>query len=142
MLPFSRISAALLLTLVTLLGCQSDDPAPVNETPNVQDATLLATGTFRTEVHATSGTVTLYQGPNGRQLVLENFRTDSGPALYVYLTKDRTANSIVDLGLLKSNSGTFSYPVPATIDYAAYPYVLIWCERFSVLFGSSQLMKP
>lgn len=141
MLTFRRFTIIFLLGAL-LLGCRPEDPAPVVEMPDVQTAPVLVQGTFQREEHATSGEATLYQRPDGRLLVLENFRTDNGPALYVYLSQDRTANSIVDLGVLKSTSGTFSYPVPESVDLAQYPYVLVWCQRFSVLFGSAQLMKP
>jgi hypothetical protein len=44
--------------------------------------------------------------------------------------------------MLKSTSGTFSYEVDAAVDTKEYPYVLIWCRPFAVLFGSAQLETP
>ncbi len=97
---------------------------------------------FQREVHATNGTVKLLRRENDQLLVLENFRTDNGPALYVYLSKDRGVTQSINLGVLKSTSGTFSYEVAASVDSKEYPYVLIWCREFAVLFGSAQLQAP
>lgn len=130
-----------LFLLVILAACKEDTPAPVVEMIPVKTDvdTLLTQGTFRSEAHTTSGTVTIYQRTDNQLLVLEDFRTDNGPALYVYLSADRTSvQNFVNLGELKSTSGTFSYEIPDSVNTEQYPYVLIWCRRFSVLFGSAQ----
>jgi hypothetical protein len=130
------------LGLFTFAGCKEDEPAPVVEILNLQNDSLQLAGMFQREVHATSGTVKIVRRETDQLLVLENFRTDNGPSLYVYLSKDRGVTQSINLGLLKSTTGTFSYEVAATVDTKEYPYVLIWCRQYAVLFGSAQLEAP
>jgi len=55
----------------------------------------------------------------------------------VYL---RAANGdFVNLGELKGNLGDQNYEIPAGVDLAEFNTVEIWCERFSVGFGSAVL---
>ncbi|QHT71781.1 DM13 domain-containing protein [Rhodocytophaga rosea] len=132
----------LLAGILMLAACKQDEPAPVVEMLDLGNDTLQLTGMFQQEVHATSGTVKMLRRENDQLLVLENFKTDYGPSLYVYLSKDRGFTQSLNLGLLKSTSGTFSYEVAATVDTREYPYVLIWCRQFAVLFGSARLETP
>jgi hypothetical protein len=46
----------------------------------------------------------------------------------------------IDLGALKGNIGDQNYVVPDDINLANYGSVVIWCRRFSVNFGSAQLV--
>jgi hypothetical protein len=72
-------------------------------------------------------------------LRLENFKATNGPDLYVYLSTDNSASDIVNLGRLKGNIGNQNYDIPEGTDFSRYDTVLIWCQAFSVLFGSAQL---
>jgi hypothetical protein len=72
-------------------------------------------------------------------LRLENFRATNGPDLYVYLASDSTASDFVNLGRLKGNIGNQNYDIPEGTDFSRYDSVLIWCQAFSVLFGSAKL---
>lgn len=70
----------------------------------------------------------------------ENFNTQSGPDLHVYLSINFEApsapgNANVDLGLLTSNSGAQSYPVPSGVTLDQYSYVMIHCEAFNHWWG-------
>lgn len=141
MKKYSLLLCAMLLVL-SVATCKKADTEPVIEVPNVQGDTLLRQGTLQNEVHSTVGMVKIYQQATAQLLVLENFRTDNGPALYVYLSRDKSVSNSLNLGKLKSSSGTFSYPIDDSVSIEDYPYVLIWCREFAVLFGSSQLQKP
>ncbi len=132
----------MLAAMLLLAGCKEDESAPIVEMLNLENDSLQLSGMFRREVHATSGTVKIVRRETDQLLVLENFRTDNGPSLYVYLSKDRGVTQSINLGLLKSTSGTFSYELAATVDTKEYPYVLIWCRQYAVLFGSAQLEIP
>jgi hypothetical protein len=132
----------MLAAILLLAGCKEDEPAPIVEMLNLENDSLQLAGMFQREVHATSGTVKIVRRENDQLLVLEDFRTDNGPSLYVYLSKDRGVTQSINLGMLKSTSGTFSYEVAATVDTKEYPYVLIWCREFAVLFGSARLETP
>ncbi len=72
-------------------------------------------------------------------LRLENFKATNGPDLYVYLSTDNSASDFVNLGRLKGNIGNQNYDIPEGTDFSKYHTVLIWCQAFSVLFGSAKL---
>ena len=72
-------------------------------------------------------------------LRLEDFKATNGPDLYVYLSTDKSASEFVNLGRLKGNVGNQNYEIPEGTDLSKYTTVLIWCQAFSVLFGSAEL---
>ncbi len=45
----------------------------------------------------------------------------------------------VDLGRLRSFKGSQRYAIPAGVDLAKFPSVIIWCERFGVLISPADL---
>jgi hypothetical protein len=111
---------------------KSDDPPPTGDT--------LATGTFISNAHPTRGTVRIVKDSIGKiSLSFENFQTDNGPDLRVWLATNTTATNYRQAGALTAVTGNFSYPLDSLIDYNTYNNVLIWCEDFSVLFGHAVL---
>lgn len=82
---------------------------------------------------------TVALGDGGNILRLENFEATNGPGLRVYLSVDYDADDYVRLGDLKANRGDQNYEIPDGTDLQRYNKVLIWCEPFSVLFGSADL---
>ena len=77
---------------------------------------------------------------DGSQIIrLEDFRSTNGPDVHLYLSTNKQASDFIDLGRLKANIGNQNYQIPVNTDYNKYKYVLIWCQPFSVLFGSAQL---
>ncbi len=74
-------------------------------------------------------------------LRLEDFRSTNGPDLYIYLSTDERAFDFVSLGRLKANIGNQNYDIPEGTDFSKYDTVLIWCQQFSVLFGSATLLN-
>ncbi len=125
-----------LLVASFLIGCSKekmvDDMLPVV-------ATNISKGNFASNAHPTTGMASIKEDAAGRYLVFENFKTDGGPNLDVYLSKDLAAGSFINLGDLKGTSGNFQYTVDKTIDLKEYKYVLIWCVDFKVLFGNALL---
>jgi hypothetical protein len=117
-----------------------------DSTPNeIQDemptgATTFATGIFQSGDHPTSGTAYVLDSNGTLILRFENFKTDSGPGLYVYLSVDLEATEYIDLGALKSTEGDANYDIDSPVDFNNYKYVLIWCEPFSVVFGYAELI--
>ena len=90
--------------------------------------------------HMASGQVKVLQIPDGTQILrFENLDVTNGPDLYVYLATDTTAKDFVSLGRLKGNMGNQNYLIPENTDLEKYNTVLIWCQAFSTLFGSSKL---
>jgi hypothetical protein len=100
---------------------------------------VLATGNFINGVHPVSGKAAWHKASNTQTLLLSNFSSDAGPDLKVYLSKDITASSFISLGDLKSTTGNQTYNIPNSALTSDYKYVLIWCQRFSVLFGSASI---
>ena len=90
--------------------------------------------------HMASGEVKVLQIPDGTQILrFSNLDVTNGPDLYVYLATDTTAKDFVSLGRLKGNMGNQNYPIPENMNFEKYNTVLIWCQAFSTLFGSSKL---
>ena len=107
-----------------------------------------AAGSFIDRSHPTEGSArVLGDGSGLRFLRLEDFRTDNGPDLNVYLSAappDAPAGAFdddfVDLGDLKGNVGSQNYEIPAGLDLDRYSTVAIWCVRFGVVFGAADLI--
>lgn len=109
---------------------------------------VLAEGDFTGHSgHDTSGQAFALELDDGSRLVrLEDFATDNGPELNVYLTtvgeevSDRQiADDFVDLGSLRGNIGNQNYELPDDVDLDRYRTVVIWCVRFGVSFGAAEL---
>lgn len=105
------------------------------------------TGTFIDRSHPTSGRAdVLNDGSTQRFLRFEEFATDNGPDLNVYLSSapaDGPAgefdDDFIDLGDLTGNIGTQNYEIPADVDLDRYSTVVIWCVRFGVAFGAAEI---
>lgn len=89
--------------------------------------------------HRASGTVRLVNTADGDIVRYENFSTVNGPDLFVYLATDLHATDFINLGALKATDGNINYSVPAGTDTKKYPYVLVWCKQFGVLFNSAKI---
>ena len=95
-------------------------------------------------IHYGAGTATIYA-----DLVrLEpDFKVGPGPKFHVYLVPDADvtpetdveATMFVDLGRLKSFSGSQNYPIPTGLDPVGYGSVVIWCEQFNVLISPAKI---
>ena len=118
----------------------------------VQDAAskeVVAKGNFihanpSDPIHYGKGSVTVYKDV----LHLEkDFEVGPGPKFHVYLVPkssvtpddDVAASMYVDLGRLRAFKGSQVFPVPAGVDLADYPSVVVWCERFGVLISPASL---
>lgn len=134
-------NSLLVMALATILfACKKEKAVvPLNESFNPAQATLLSQGSFSSNAHTTSGSLKLYTQNGAKTLVFENFKTDGGPDLRVYLSKTTNNSDFKELGVLKSTSGNFNYAVDAAINTGSYKFVLVWCEDFSVLFGNGLL---
>jgi hypothetical protein len=125
-------------------------PPPATDTLSEADRTrLVASGTFihanpSDPIHYGRGKVSVYE----RTVFLESdFEVGPGPAYHVYLVPKASIRSssdikdvmYVDLGRLRAFKGSQRYAIPAGIDLAKYPSVIIWCERFNVLISPADL---
>ncbi len=137
----TRIAFLLLAVVLTAASCKKENTPDRIDTgfmPSSSDS-LVSQGNFMNEVHPTSGTVKLYKNDNEFTLQFENLQSDNGPDLRVYLSSGKNINSAVSLGALKAVSGNFEYTFDLNTDVSTNNNVLIWCEDFSVLFGSAVL---
>ncbi len=123
--------------------------AEADEDPPRMRATLstIASGLFIDRSHPTSGrALVLNDGTEQRFLRFEDFETDNGPDLNVYLSAAPAGGSasafdddFIDLGDLRGNIGSQNYEIPPGVDLSRYSTVVIWCVRFSVAFGAAEL---
>lgn len=118
------------------------EPEPKDERTE-QDIVVELEGSFMGESrYSTEGrAVVLGNGTGQRFLRFEDFETNNGPDLNVYLvnSSDDGVSDFVDLGDLKGNIGDQNYEIPPEVDLANYDRVVIWCVRFGVGFGSASL---
>jgi|694.fasta_scaffold20282_9 hypothetical protein len=120
--------------------------APEGTLPAKPEVTEAFKGSFVALDHPTSGTAEVIPvADGGRVLRLEDFTTDNGPDLFVYLTPSPGDGSqpfdqdYVDLGRLKGNVGAQNYPIPSEVDLDKYSTVVIWCQRFGSAFGAAEM---
>jgi hypothetical protein len=125
----------------------AEDGAMKDDAMKDGDAMMTLTGSFRSIDHETTGQTTLSKADDGHYYVrFQDFRTENGPDLVVYLSTAQStasgtqfAQDFVDLGALKGNIGNQNYQVPDGTDLEKYKSVVIWCRRFNVAFGAAPL---
>ena len=125
------------------------DIVATDQVDNPAARKLVASGTFihanpNDPLHYGRGKVSVFQD----LLHLESdFEVGPGPKFHVYLVPEQNVvpstnvarTMYVDLGRLKAFKGSQNYPIPAGIDLARYPNVVIWCEQFGVLISPAAL---
>ena len=123
-----------------MMSCKKDEVVSVTPTEVTPGLTALLQGSFTSSAHATSGTVKLSKDAAGKKfLVFENFKTDAGPDLRIYLSDDVKATNYTEITNKVTVSGSYQLPVDGGVDTEKKRKVLIWCQQFSVLFGSADL---
>lgn len=129
------------IILIACISCAPDDATPelpIDDNFDTNTATLLKSGMLEGVNHTASGTVSIFETDGKHTVVLDPFESQNGPDLKVYLAKTVDATEYISLGQLKSITGKQSYMVPASTDIDSYPFVLIWCEKFTVIFAKSE----
>ena len=124
------------VVLLAVFSCSKDDGDSVNP-----GGTASFLGSFISSAHPTSGTATVNKDQT--LLSLAQFKTDSGPALNIYLASDinNVEGDYIDLGVIKGVNGNYVYDLPTSTDFADYKYVVVWCVAFHVNFGYAELEK-
>lgn len=134
---------------VTAPAGQTPGPAASPDAP--RGPVLVATGSFVSHEHTTTGRAAIHRLPNGNhQLVIEGLSTTTGPDVKVWLSagpvvegKDGwyTAgqHQSLDLGALKGNRGNQVYDLPPGANPAQWPTLDLWCKSFGVSFGAAAL---
>ena len=125
------------------------ETVPPGTAPTAPQVVTLAAGSFvpRGRYSGDGTALVLNDGSEQRFLRFENFSTDNGPDLNVYLTTaDANADSgafdeeFIDLGNLKGNIGDQNYEIPPDVDLARFDTVVVWCVRFSTPFTAADLV--
>ena len=124
-------------------------PVATEQLTAAESGKLVAKGEFihanpSDPIHYGKGGVSVYQNV---VFLHEDFEVGPGPAFHVYLVpnaKIRDAGQVsgtmfVDLGGLRAFKGSQKYPIPAGVDLAKFPSVVIWCQQFSVLISPADL---
>ena len=115
-------------------------PTPISSMDDLANQTLILQGTFTSAVHTTTGKASIYQDKNKNyNLVFENFKTDPGPDLRIYLAEDKVLTNFIQITDKVNINGSYVLPIPSSIDVKKQTTVVIWCKAFSVLFGSASL---
>jgi len=95
--------------------------------------------------HTVTGGVQIIEEGGQRYLEFDSdFRTDSGPDLFVLLHREASPTSYADtdyvsLGRLQRVARTQRYEIPADVDVSAFSSAVIWCRQFDVTFGYAAL---
>ena len=132
------LALAIAFIALTLSSCKKEVTNPP-ETTITEGLTTLFQGSFTASAHPTSGTVKLAKDATGKKfLVFDNFKTDSGPDLRVWLSDDLKATNYFEI-TNKVVNGTYQLAVDVSVDTDKKRKVLIWCKSFTVLFGSADL---
>lgn len=119
---------------------EGSEPADDASAPQIQ---TIASGSF-TASSSYDGTGDINVLTDGNQTFLrfeENFSSDNGPDLNVYLRANDGSGEFIDLGDLKGNIGSQNYEIPADVDLSRFSEVEIWCVRFGVGFITADLMS-
>jgi hypothetical protein len=88
--------------------------------------------------HVTTGSVSFVEVENGYLVKLgEGFSLDGAPDPKLALVSGD--NAPVILAALESNNGEQTYIVPADVNPADFDTFHIWCEKFSVSLGATEL---
>ncbi len=127
-------------------------PPPAMESLTAAEKTkLVARGDFihanpADPIHYGEGKVQVYE----RTVYLDrDFKVGPGPKFHVYLvpkakiraTGDLDGLMYVDLGRLRAFEGSQNYTIPAGVDLADYPSVVIWCAQFNVSISPADLQR-
>jgi Electron transfer DM13 len=131
--------------LLFMASCVKDAPLAPATTSVVEKEKLMETvkvsgASFSSSAHPTSGKVEIVEDKNDKTkkyLSFTDFKTDAGPDLRVYLAEDTKAKGFTEVARL-SKTGSFLLEIPAGAKLDKQKFVLIWCEDFSVLFGSAK----
>lgn len=120
--------------------------APVTSPPASPETSR--SGAFVNGEHETLGKARIITENGSRFIEFDQaFKTDSGPDLFVILTRQNQPpitgireQDYVSLGMLQSTSGSQRYAIPADLNLSEFASVTIWCRQFNANFGYAQLL--
>ncbi len=112
---------------------------------------LIASGEFYDAHHPTSGRAVLVaREDGGYELRLEDFTSDDGPDIFIYLSDAEnpdTDSSIknahnANLGPRQALTGEQSYILPKVVSPDGFKLIAIWCCTYGIVFDTALLTRP
>jgi len=130
--------------IIIFVSCAEDEnntpTKPIDDTFDPTGATLIKEGMLMgSGGYTVMGTATIYLKDGVNVLVLDPFSSSNGPDLRVYLSRDVSASSFLNLGMLKSIMGKQTYVIPGNPDFTEFTHVHVYCQQFSVSFGKAEI---
>lgn len=129
-------------------------PAAVNEQiADIEDKRQIASGTFvhpdpADPAHWGKGSLEVYEGEDSVEIYLKpDFEVGPGPDFHVYLWKqeglrdkdDFSEELALELGKLKSFTGSQIYSLAEGHSFDGYKSVVVWCKAFDQLITVADL---
>jgi hypothetical protein len=141
-----KIIVNLMLILLVASSCtKNDGTAAITLNDRVDTIAKLVVntipGTFLSNGENVKGVAKVYTKDGKLTLALEDFSTNNGPDLHVYLSKEKQPVNFIDLGRLKATAGNQLYDISGMPDFAQYKFALIHCQQYNHLFGSAEIAK-
>ncbi len=137
-----KLFTLLVTTSVLFTACKKEktSSSQVSMDPVDTTAQLKYRGTFLNGPYGSiAGVAKIYAKTNVYTLVLDSFTVSNGPDLHVYISKEKQPVNFIDLGSLRTTSGTQVYNITGMPDFMEYGFALIHCQQFNHLFGSADL---
>ena len=79
-------------------------------------------------------------GSNSTLILKEDFKTQNGPGLYIYLSKsDQNVSGGIELSMLDSTEGMQSFDIAGGVDVSQFNYAIIYCKPFGIVFAAALL---
>lgn len=134
----------LMISAIAFASCTKQSsvaPLAMVEDNDTSASNLAYTSTFAgVGSEMVSGQSFIYNNDGKYTLVLsDDFSTSAGPDLHVYLAHEAPPVNFIDLGKLRANSGKQVYDIPGMPDFSLYTFVLIHCQQYNHLFGTSTI---
>jgi hypothetical protein len=99
----------------------------------------LKSGIFITVAKTTTGNAKITRTEEEKIILqLENFRTEPGPGLYVYLANQGIADAY-EIAKLVSREGGQQYDIPSDLDLNKYSKILIYSKSDGKIYGQAVL---
>ncbi|MBC7888887.1 MAG: DM13 domain-containing protein [Ferruginibacter sp.] len=133
---------SLLVVTTCLAACKKENNTPTTPVMDMVDTTasVKVTGNFVNGPYGTvSGKAKLLMKDGKFTLVLDSVNISNGPDLHVYLSKEIMPVNFIDLGKLKSVTGTQVYEIAGMPEVSQYKFALVHCQLYNHLFGSAPL---
>jgi hypothetical protein len=114
--------------------------APLPRALRAQTASVVKQGSFTGQSkHVASGSVAIITQDGKSYVSLgRDFDFDGGPDPKVALGKGGYRSDTI-LGVLQSNSGAQSYPLPERLNGEEFDQIWIWCEQYDVPLGLAHI---